>query len=138
MEAPVNLRMTKQRQVILDELRKMHSHPTADEMYRLLRRRLPKISLGTVYRNLEVLSDVGLIQKIEVAGTQKRFDGNASHHYHVRCKRCLRLEDVYVDVDTEMDRKVSRLTEYDITLHRMEFIGVCPSCQAGAKQEDFS
>lgn len=130
MDAHMNLRMTKQRQVILDELRKLHSHPTADEMYRLLRRRLPKISLGTVYRNLEVLSDVGLIQKIEVAGTQKRFDGNASHHYHVRCNRCSRLEDVYMDVDNGMNKEVSRLTEYDIALHRMEFIGVCPTCKS--------
>lgn len=129
MDTPVNLRMTKQRQVILDELRKMHTHPTADEMYRLLRKRLPKISLGTVYRNLEVLSDCGLIQKIEVAGTQKRFDGNASHHHHVRCAQCSRLEDVYVDVDVEMDQRVSRLTEFDVATHRMEFVGVCPTCK---------
>ena len=58
----INRRITKQRQVILEELRKLNTHPSADEIYKVVRRRLPRISLGTVYRNLEVLVQMGEIQ----------------------------------------------------------------------------
>ena len=68
-------RMTHQRRIILEELRNTRSHPTADEVYEIVRKRIPKISLGTVYRNLELLSESGVIQKLEIGGTQKRFDG---------------------------------------------------------------
>ena len=64
--------MTKQRKVILEELRKQHTHPSADEVYRMVRHRLPRISLGTVYRNLEVLVQMGEIQKLELSGSLKR------------------------------------------------------------------
>ena len=62
--------MTRQRRVILEALRGTTSHPTADEVYEMVRRRLPRISLGTVYRNLEILSGEGLVAKLEMAGTQ--------------------------------------------------------------------
>ena len=60
MANPENIRMTRQREVILDELRKLHSHPTADGLYTRVRRRLRRISLGTVYRNLEVMAEGGI------------------------------------------------------------------------------
>jgi len=88
--------MTKQRRVILDELRKLKSHPSADELYRRVRRFLPRISLGTVYRNLEVLSQQGVVQKVELGGPQRRYDGDATTHYHVRCVECGRVEDAPV------------------------------------------
>ena len=94
MEAKNKLRMTKQRQVILEELRKVKTHPTADDMYQMLRKKMPKISLGTVYRNLEILSESGIIQKLDVGGTQKRFDGDISIHSHVRCVDCGRVGDI--------------------------------------------
>ena len=67
---------TAQREAILEELRSVDTHPTADELYVMLRRRMPQISLGTVYRNLEQLSQLGVIQKLATTGKQKRFDGN--------------------------------------------------------------
>ncbi|MGD9277844.1 MAG: transcriptional repressor, partial [Desulfobacterales bacterium] len=76
-----NRRITKQRQVILEELRQMETHPSADEIYKVVRRRLPRISLGTVYRNLEVLAQMGEIQKLELSGSIKRYDWNTNKHY---------------------------------------------------------
>ena len=76
-----NLRMTQQRQVILEELRNVNTHPSADEIYEMVRKRLPRISLGTVYRNLEILCASGEIQKLEAGGSIKRFDGNPRNHY---------------------------------------------------------
>jgi len=73
--AKSKLKMTKQRRVIVEELKKLKTHPTATLIYELVRKRLPRISLGTVYRNLDLLAEAGIIQKLETAGTQKRFDG---------------------------------------------------------------
>ncbi len=78
------MRLTTQRQVILEELGKVTSHPTANEVYDMVRKRLPRIGLGTVYRNLELMAESGLILKLEVGGTQKRFDATTDLHYHIR------------------------------------------------------
>src|SRR5574340_808335 len=87
-------RRTRQREVILEELQKVKSHPTAVGLHDLVRRRLPKISLGTVYRNLELLAKAGVIRKLETAGAEARFDGNAGQHHHIRCVGCGRVDDV--------------------------------------------
>ncbi len=127
-EAP-KLRMTKQRQVILEELRKVKTHPTADDMYQMLRLRMPKISLGTVYRNLEILSETGIIQKLDVGGTQKRFDADISIHSHVRCMDCGRVADISVSPNYDLAAEAQKITDFEIYRHRLEFSGLCPECQ---------
>ncbi len=123
-----NHRMTRQRTVILEELKKVKTHPGADEIYTMVRKRLPRISLGTVYRNLEVLSELRVIQKFEHVGTIKRFDGTPENHYHVRCVKCGRLDDVPFEIETNLEKKVRPYTNYSIIGHRLEFIGLCPEC----------
>jgi len=123
-----NLRMTRQRKVILEELRKVNTHPSADELYEMVRKRLPRISLGTVYRNLEILSESGDIQKLEPGCSLKRFDGNPSEHCHIRCIRCDRIADAPMVPDLEIDLKRVNSTDFEIIGHRLEFIGVCPEC----------
>jgi Fur family ferric uptake transcriptional regulator len=120
--------MTKQRQVILEELREFHDHPSADELYERVRKRLPRISLGTVYRNLEVLCELGEIQKHEFGGTLKRFDGNPHLHYHIRCTCCDRVDNVPVRDLTDLEKDLSPESEYKILGYRLEFIGLCPEC----------
>ncbi len=129
MQKPAQMRMTRQRQVILEELRKVCTHPGADEIYTIVRRRLPRISLGTVYRNLEVLAELGEIQKIETGGTLKRFDGNPEDHYHIRCAACKRVVDAPVERLQDIEDALSGKTDFDILGHRIEFIGICPQCQ---------
>lgn len=107
----------------------MKTHPTANEVYEMLRKRLPNISLGTVYRNLEILSENGMIQKLELAGTQKRFDGMNDFHYHARCVACGRVDDVALDLMPMIDESAMRSTNYEIFSHRLEFIGLCPDCR---------
>lgn len=121
--------MTQQRRVILEELQKLDSHPTADEVYERARRRLPRISLGTVYRNLEILSECGLIQKLELGGTQKRFDGRVENHCHVRCIRCGCISDVPMAPLTTIENRIRGASDYEIIGSRLEFIGVCPQCK---------
>jgi Fe2+ or Zn2+ uptake regulation protein len=122
------LRMTRQRQVILQELRNVMTHPSADEVYEMVRRLLPRISLGTVYRNLEVLSELGEIQKIEICGKLKRFDGNIREHYHLRCLNCNRIDDVPENIHFDFNSSLNSETGYAITGHRLEFVGLCPEC----------
>ena len=128
-------RITAQRKVILDVVRKTTSHPTASDVYDMVRRRVPKVSLGTVYRNLEVLTCEGMIQKIEWAGTQKRFDGNTNVHYHLRCLRCDSLEDVLVDPVADIEEILRRLCNYEILGHRLEILVRCPACKEKDKEE---
>lgn len=131
-------RMTKQRALILEELRNTDAHPTADEIYTLVRTRLPHISLGTVYRNLELLAENDQVLKLEYAGFQKRFDGNTHPHAHVRCERCGKVADVMgavsrVEVPQDVD-----VPGFKINSARVEFFGVCGECQEKESTEALS
>ena len=133
MNEPDKLRDTKARRVMVDEIGKGCSHPTADEVYDLVRKRLPRISLGTIYRNLELLSEKGLIQKLDLAGTQRRYDGNTENHYHLRCLTCSLVKDIIIHPLKEWERVLPQDTGYEILGHRLEFFGICPSCKLEEK-----
>jgi Fe2+ or Zn2+ uptake regulation protein len=122
-------RLTNQRQVILEEIQKINTHPTADEVYEIVRRRLPRISLGTVYRNLEILSACGLIQKIGPLSSQMRFDGITKKHYHLRCIYCGSVEDAPIDPMENLENAICEKSDYSIIGHKLEFIGICPKCK---------
>ncbi len=124
------LRQTQQRVALLDELRRTKSHPTADELHQLVKRRLPRISLATVYRNLELLSRRGIIRKLDLAGAQRRFDADCTNHHHVRCIRCGRVDDVAGELPISVEQAFSDTHGYQITGYRLELVGVCPQCQS--------
>lgn len=124
-------RNTRQRQVILEELRKLTSHPTAVGIYEIVRRRLPKISLGTVYRNLELLARTGLVRKLEMGNAESRFDGNVAPHDHVRCVRCGRVDDVSGPPLDLLGGPANDLHGYQILGHRLEYLGICSQCRNG-------
>ncbi|MCE5325466.1 MAG: transcriptional repressor [Planctomycetaceae bacterium] len=123
-------RLTKQRHVILDQLCAICTHPTADELYQLVRCQLPHISLGTVYRNLELLSDQGVIQRLELSGHQRRYDGNAADHCHIRCVHCDRVADVEGEYTLPPLQSLASATNYEIIGQRVELLGLCPDCKS--------
>ncbi len=124
------MRKTKQRTVILEELGKLCAHPSADELYGLVKKRLPRISLGTVYRNLELLSREGVITRIDTAGSQMRFDAETGDHQHIRCIRCGRIDDVRSgEARARCGARVGRETGYRVLGRRVEYLGVCPACK---------
>ena len=129
MPVGARLRMTRQRQVILEEIREARRHPTADEVFARVRRRLPRISLGTVYRTLDLLSESGLIRRLEFGGSQRRFDGRIEEHHHIRCLGCGRLDDVD-PASLDLGRVPARLDGYLVIGLRLELIGLCAACQA--------
>ncbi len=120
-------RMTRQRAVILEELKKTKSHPTADEVYGLVRELLPRISLGTVYRNLDFLAETGEILKLESAGAIMRFDGDTSWHQHVRCVHCGRIGDV-MHAQPKPNIENIAVEGFNVTGARIEYDGVCHRC----------
>jgi len=128
--------MTRQRQIILSELCKGDDHPSADVVYQRARRRLPRISLGTVYRNLEVLAELGRIRKVPISGSASRFDANTRAHHHVRCLICGRLADVPAGSCTIRREEIRRLTGFDVMDCRLELTGICPECRRAQLKRD--
>ena len=123
-----HLRLTQQRRVILTELQKLTTHPSADEIYEIVKKDLPRISLGTVYRNLETLAELGEIQKLGCGGPVRRFDGNPENHYHIRCVKCERIADAPVEVHENLEKNIKNKTDFKVFGHRVEFLGLCPEC----------
>ncbi|WP_446008251.1 transcriptional repressor [Candidatus Electrothrix sp.] len=130
------LRMTHQRELILEELGNCHNHPTADALYERIKKKLPRISLATVYRNLEILSEAGMIRKLEISGRQKRFDKEIDQHDHVFCVQCRRVDDIKFDQSRLASLGEDQSLGYAISGCRVEFFGICPKCQAKNEKEE--
>lgn len=122
-------RNSKQKDAILKVLKRTTSHPTADWIYEQVRKEIPNISLGTVYRNLRLMKDEGEVLELGLAGTLSRFDGNGENHYHFRCEGCGRVFDIDEPVDRAMDERVARKTSFEVSYHRLEFRGLCNECR---------
>ena len=123
------MRTTKQKQAVKDAVGRLGCHPSADAVYEEVRKDMPGISLGTVYRNLRLLSEAGEISAMDGAGSATRYDACMDEHYHFRCDRCGKVVDVSVPVDPELDRKVRALTGLQVRCHVLEFRGLCATCR---------
>lgn len=122
------MRMTKQKRVILNVLRGTKSHPTADWVYLHARKELPNLSLGTVYRNLNVLKEMGEIMELNYGSTFSRFDGNPSQHYHFVCQECGQVMDLDFPVHRQLDDLAAATLGAEVSHHRLEFYGRCANC----------
>lgn len=129
------MRMTNQREMILAELRKSKGHLTADELYERVRQLMPRISLATVYRNLEILSEAGVINKLEISGRQKRFDAEIDNHDHIYCVECHRIDNLEIEKDETVFPSIDKAFGYKISGCRLEFTGLCPECQNKLKTD---
>jgi Fur family ferric uptake transcriptional regulator len=118
--------------LVLHTLRSFPVHPTAVELYAKAREAMPSLSLGTVYRNLEILARSGEVLCLERAGTSRRFDGNTAAHGHVRCTGCGRVGDVVGALpDAVLDNV--RSPGFDILGMEVEFTGLCSECRSKAE-----
>jgi len=127
----VGLRLTGPRRLVLEVVRGSDAHPTAEAVHRLVRRRLPRVSLGTVYRNLRLLVAQGLVK--ELLGPHARFDCNLSEHHHFTCLVCGRIADVDGPLTEPHSRALmSRAASsggFTVTHHRIELYGRCAACE---------
>lgn len=122
-------RQTIQRELIINELRSMANHPTADEVYASIHEKHPTISKATVYRTLGRLADEGVILRVKINNGADHFDHQTFAHYHVRCTECGRVDDVEVPVLDGAEKAASRTSDYVITGYTLQFDGICPACQ---------
>ncbi len=128
--------MTRQRRLILEILRESESHPTADVLYESVRRRLPRISLATVYRNLDILEVSGDIRRLRLGDGPARFDGNVGRHHHVRCVGCGRIADASAGICRVRKSELAESTGYELLDCRVELIGLCPECKRARNRKD--
>ena len=125
-------RETKQREAILRVLRNTKAHPTADWIYQEVRKEIPNISKGTVYRNLQVLQADGAVTELNLDGALSRFEVKQARHYHFRCDQCGRVFDLDEPVNNELDERVAMRTGFKVSYHQTEFRGLCRDCQKGS------
>lgn len=123
------MKYSKQREAIFEAVLNNKIHPTADDVYNFVRISMPNISLGTVYRNLNILSDNGRISKIPVPNGKDRFDGTCDLHYHMFCCKCEKVFDCPPDVIEGLDEKILNETDFLPLDHNLVIYGICGNCK---------
>jgi Fur family transcriptional regulator, peroxide stress response regulator len=123
------LRSSRQRERILTLLQAARNHPTADWIYAQLKAEFPRLSLGTVYRNLTILAEQGLIKKIHSGSTFDRFEAQVAQHYHLICTQCDSISDFEMPIYKDINDRARRMTNFQIQGHRIEFYGLCSACR---------
>ena len=118
---------SRQRELIIETLKNTDTHPTAETVYRTLKSAYPKLSLATVYRNLNQLCDMGVIKKLNIANSSDRFDGNMETHYHMYCKVCRKVIDIKASVSSWQALLLPN-TSHHVEACDVLFFGTCASC----------
>ena len=126
-------RNTIQRSLVLEAVNKLQCHATADEVYAEISKEHPTISKATIYRNLNVLSELGEIRRLEIPGSADRYDHISRNHCHVKCKGCGRVFDVDMDFVGGLESGIRDAHGFDFTGYDIIFHGICPECK---KQKD--
>lgn len=124
------MKYSRQRELIRNYLASTTSHPTADKVYDEIRKEIPNISLGTVYRNLNQLAEAGEILKVSCGDGCDHFDGNPNPHYHFICKSCHCVLDLGMRPTTTLDALANEDFEGTIEGSVTYFFGICPSCKS--------
>ncbi len=122
-------RNTIQRDIVLKAVRGLGNHASADEIYLCVSKDYPSIGKGTVYRNLNILAEEGVIQKVEIPEGPDRFDYNVEKHYHITCIKCGKVFDVDMEVLTDLEEKIRNKNGMIFFDHDIMFKGLCPDCQ---------
>lgn len=126
----MNKRNTVQRSLVLEAVKELQNHATADEVYNTIVKKYPDISRGTVYRNLNLLSDMGEIRKREMPGGADRYDHLCHAHYHARCVKCGRIFDVDMEVISDLEKTIKDTHGFEFTGHDIIFRGLCHECNS--------
>ncbi|MDO8436168.1 MAG: transcriptional repressor [bacterium] len=122
-------RNTSQKEIILDYLRRVTSHPSAEKVYLDVKNKLPRISRGTVYRNLKILKEKGKV--LEIPTDVSRYDGNISNHAHFICQECGKIFDLFDFCDDCKILKNKKTKVGKINKYQMYFYGQCSKCKNG-------
>jgi len=135
MTEKTRTRETRQRRVVYETVKSTMSHPTADWIFEQVRCTLPKISLGTVYRNLSVHKDEGLVHEIYGMDRRAHYDANTRPHAHFICRECGAISDVHANLDVDW-RSLKDLVGCEVFEQKTEFLGACSACRLRDQQLD--
>jgi Fur family transcriptional regulator, peroxide stress response regulator len=122
------VRITPQRHAILEFLIQSMIHPTADDIYKALESKFPNMSVATVYNNLRVFREAGLVKELTYGDSSSRFDFVTNDHYHIICDSCGKIVDFHYPGLDEVEHLASHVTGFKVNSHRMEINGICPDC----------
>ena len=123
------MKYSRQRELVLNSVLWSNEHPTAEMIYENVRKEIPNISLGTVYRNLNQLVKHGMIRKVLLPGESDRFDKTLEHHNHVYCKKCHQLFDISSFNVEKINQTIERETGFQLLSHDIIFQGICKQCR---------
>lgn len=124
----MKLRKSKLRNKLLSLLKNTEVHPTASWLYDRLKEDFSNLSLGTVYRNLRILTEQGEINELDFGSTFDRYEAKITPHYHFICEKCGSVYDVELPILNDLNVKVEDLMNCKTTKHRIEFYGICKNC----------
>ena len=122
-------RNTIQRTLVLEAVNRLRCHATADEIYAEIAKEHPHISRATVYRNLNLLAELGEIRKLEIPGAADRFDHRCHDHCHVRCETCGRVFDVDMEYVAGLEQNIRDAHGFAFSGYDILFRGICPECR---------
>ncbi len=129
------MKYSRQRELILETLRKAENHPTAEEIHALVKEQMHHVSLGTVYRNLNQLTEMGMVRKLETAGsTSIRYDGRNDEHCHLICTSCGSISDVDIDSLETLDSAMKHHAGFVVHQHEIVLKGLCSRCAQSRKE----
>lgn len=120
---------SKQREKILEYVKSVKTHPTAQMVYDNLKSQIPNLSLGTVYRNLDVLSETGKLRRIKIANSKDRFDGDLTSHSHAMCIKCGEIFDIQACNFTSADECIEKKLNCIVLSHDVMFNILCSECK---------
>ncbi|WP_102028952.1 peroxide-responsive transcriptional repressor PerR [Salirhabdus sp. Marseille-P4669] len=123
------VRITPQRHAVLEYLIKSMKHPTADEIYKALEGKFPNMSVATVYNNLRVFREIGLVRELSYGDASSRFDFKTSDHYHIICNSCGKIVDFHYPKLDEVESLAEQVTGFNVSHHRLEVYGECDDCK---------
>lgn len=123
--------LTSQRRAVLDALEAVGGHPSAEDVYLMVKRKNPRVALGTVYQALSVLEEIGIISSKHWSESPARYDLNTAPHLDIRCTRCGRVSEV-PDVELgDLETEIRRNTPYEVRSTTLVIEGICPDCRRG-------
>ena len=123
-------RNTIQRSWVLDAVRSLRGHVTADEVYEYVIKNHPSVGKGTVYRNLNILSEQGEIKRVEIPNGPNRFDFTLTRHYHAICVKCDSVFDADMDMIPELEDLAHSTDDIKLLDYDILFKGICSKCRA--------
>lgn len=118
------MKHTKQKEVILEAVYELKFHPTADEIYIHLKKDNPRLSLATVYRNLNTYAAEGKIRKVSIPGDSERFDFDLNQHEHFYCESCQKIFDIHLNTH-ELIKNIER---FNVSSYKLMLFGTCEMC----------